>query len=80
MSYRVNTTEISKATGLLKGAVSALEKAQMRAVNRVASKTRTAASKAIRQQVKLPAQLCEPEPDRDQEGHHYPAGGRHKWP
>ena len=55
MSYRVNTTEISKATGLLKGAVSALEKAQMRAVNRVASKTRTAASKAIRQQVKLPA-------------------------
>lgn len=55
MSYSINTKDISSATGFLRGAVRAVEKAQMRAINRVASKTRTAASKAIRQDVKLPA-------------------------
>ena len=55
MSYRINATQVTKATEFLKGAVKAVETAQTRALNRVASKTRTAASKAIRQQVKLPA-------------------------
>lgn len=55
MSYSINTKDISSATGLLRGAVRAVEKAQMRAINRTASKTRTAASKAIRNDVKLKA-------------------------
>lgn len=55
MSYRIDARQITRATGFLRGTVRAVEKAQMRAVNRVASKTRTAASKAIRQQVRLPA-------------------------
>ncbi len=55
MSYSINGKDIVKATQFLRGAVRAVEKAQMRAVNRVASKTRTAGSKAIRKEVKLPA-------------------------
>lgn len=55
MSYSINAKDITKATGFLRGAVRAVEKAQMRAINRTASKTRTAASKAIRQDIKLPA-------------------------
>lgn len=55
MSYSINAKDISNAKNILKGAVRAVEKAQMRAINRTANKTRTAASKAIRQDVRLKA-------------------------
>lgn len=50
-----NSADRSDAARLLRGLARAVKKAQMRAVNRVASKTRTAASKAIRADVRLPA-------------------------
>jgi len=55
MSYRINASGIKQAQAFTKGIRSAMETATFRAVNRVASKTRTAASKAIRQEVRLPA-------------------------
>jgi len=51
----MNNRDRGEAARLLRGLARAVKKAQMRAINRVASKTRTAASKAIREDVRLPA-------------------------
>ncbi|MBE0454838.1 MAG: phage tail protein [Roseovarius sp.] len=55
MSMKIDTSDMKKAHGFLRGIRGAMEKASFRAVNRIASKTRTAASKGIRSQVRLPA-------------------------
>ena len=55
MSMKIDTSDVKNARRLLRGIRGAMEKASFRAVNRVASKTRTAASKGIRSQVRLPA-------------------------
>lgn len=55
MTYTVDRTELKQASRFLKGTVQALEKSQFRAVNKTASKTKTAASKNIRSQVRLSA-------------------------
>ena len=55
MSLSIDKRQFAQARKFIQGTVKAAEKAQFRAVNRVASKFRTAASKAIRDQVRLPA-------------------------
>lgn len=55
MTFRINSRDIGKAAKRVEATVNAIEVAQYRAVNRVASKNRTAASKAIRNQIRLPA-------------------------
>ncbi|OEY66801.1 phage tail protein [Marinobacter sp. X15-166B] len=55
MSLTIDRRQFSQARKFLQGTVRAAERAQFRAVNRVASKYRTAASKAVREQVRLPA-------------------------
>lgn len=55
MSYRIDSRQFKAAQKHIRAVIRANEKAQYRAVNRVASKTRTAASKAIRDQVRLKA-------------------------
>ncbi|MDY6797676.1 MAG: phage tail protein [Pseudomonadota bacterium] len=55
MTFRINSKELSQAKKRVNATVRAIEIAQYRTVNRVASKNRTAASKHIRQQVRLPA-------------------------
>lgn len=53
MSMSIDTRELAKAGRMVSGTVSALEKARVRATNRVANKTRTAANKEIRNRVRL---------------------------
>lgn len=55
MSYEIDASQIGAGRKFLRGMKRAAENAQYRAVNRVASKTRTAASKRIRQDVRLKA-------------------------
>lgn len=55
MSLTIDNRQFGQARKFVKGTLRAAEKAQFRAVNRVASKFRTAASKAVRGQVRLPA-------------------------
>ncbi|UDL03975.1 phage tail protein [Marinobacter sp. CA1] len=55
MSIHTNTKDLKRAQGVVRGAIRAVEKAQFRAVNRVTSKTRTLASKKIREEVRLKA-------------------------
>jgi hypothetical protein len=55
MSLSIDKRQFSQARKFVQGTIKAAEKAQFRAVNRVTSKFRTAASKAIRGQVRLPA-------------------------
>lgn len=55
MSTVIDTRQLKRASKLVKGTVTALEKAEYRTVNRVASKTRTAGSKEIRSRVNLKA-------------------------
>lgn len=55
MSLTIDKRQVSLARKFIRGTINAAEKAQFRAVNRVASKFRTASSKAIRDQVRLPA-------------------------
>lgn len=55
MTLKINAGEIRQAKKRVDATVRAIEIARYRAVNRVASKNRTAASKNIRQQVRLPA-------------------------
>lgn len=55
MSLSIDGRQFSRARKFIQGTVRANEKAQFRAVNRVASTFRTAASKAIRNQVRLKA-------------------------
>lgn len=55
MSIKISNKGIGKAIKSIQKTVKAAEIAQMRAVNRVAAKVRTAANQAIRKQVQLPA-------------------------
>lgn len=55
MSLSIDKRQFAQARKFIQGTVRAAEKAQFRSVNRVTSKFRTAASKAIREQVRLPA-------------------------
>jgi len=55
MSLTIDKRQVSLARKFIRGTIKAAGKAQFRAVNRVASKFRTASSKAIRGQVRLPA-------------------------
>lgn len=55
MTLRINASEIAQARKKVAATIKAVETAQFRTVNRVASKNRTAASKNIRQQIRLPA-------------------------
>lgn len=55
MTMVIDTRQLRNASKLVKGTVTALEKAEFRTVNRVASKTRTAGSKEIRSRVNLKA-------------------------
>ncbi len=56
MTFKINATEIKAASKRVRGTVSAIKKAEYRTVNAVASKNRTAGSKAIRNEIKLPAE------------------------
>lgn len=53
MTMVIDTKELRELSNSVKGTITAVQKAQYRAVNRVAAKTRTAGSKAIRAEVKL---------------------------
>jgi hypothetical protein len=55
VTFKIDASEMKKATRLTRGLRGAMEKASFRAVNRVATKTRTAASKGIREKVRLTA-------------------------
>ncbi|MFP3979167.1 phage tail protein [Marinobacter sp. KMM 10035] len=55
MSLTIDKSQFQQARKFIQATVRAAEKAQFRAVNRVASKFRTSASKTIRDQVRLPA-------------------------
>lgn len=55
MSLVIDRRQFRQARRYLEGTTKALDKARYRAVNRVAAKTRTAASREIRAQVRLPA-------------------------
>ncbi|WP_018869508.1 phage tail protein [Thioalkalivibrio sp. ALgr3] len=55
MSYTIDTSDLPASRKFLRGMRRAAENAQYRAVNRVASKTRTKASKRIREDVRLKA-------------------------
>ncbi|WP_017941710.1 phage tail protein [Thioalkalivibrio sp. ALE6] len=55
MSYQIDASQIGNSRKFLRGMKRAALNAQYRAVNRVASKTRTKASKGIREDVRLKA-------------------------
>lgn len=55
MSLSIDSRQFSQARKFIQGTLRAHTKAQFRAVNRTASKFRTAASKAVRAEVRLPA-------------------------
>lgn len=55
MSYEIDASQVGAGRKFLRGMKRAAENAQYRAVNRVASKTRTRASKRIREDVRLKA-------------------------